>query len=133
MAFYSDVDISFDADPQSGDLKVLTDSRAIAQAVKNLVLTSVFEKPFQPSIGGNIYALLFENFNSVTRLVVAERIREVVDLYEPRAKVQYVDIYEDKGPTGVKLDANEIVVVVGFYAYNIPTLVTTDILLRRLR
>lgn len=133
MAFYSDFDISFEPDPRSRDIKLVTNEQSVAQSIKNLVLTSFYEKPFQPSIGGNIKRFLFEPLDSVTKLLVAEQIKEVVDLFEPRARIEFVDIYDTVGPTGIKLDPHEAVVVVGYYVVNIPVLVTVQILLQRLR
>ena len=133
MALYSDFDISFERDAFSGDIQIIEDEMAVKQAVKLLVLTTFYERPFQPSIGSIIYSLLFEPLSEVTELLIARTINDVVSQFEPRASMKFVDVYTDIGPNGVALDGHTIVVNVGFFVYNRPNLVTTTIALRRLR
>jgi hypothetical protein len=56
---YKDIDLSFTA-KTNGEIFVKKEAAAVKQAVKNLILTDYFEKPFEPFYGGNIRALLFE-------------------------------------------------------------------------
>jgi phage baseplate assembly protein W len=133
MALYSDFNISFEQDPFSRDIQVVEDEEAVKQSVKSLVLTTFYERPFQPSIGSIIYQLLFEPISDVTELLIARTINDVITQFEPRASVKFVDVYSDTDPNGVKLDGHTVVVDVGFYVYNRPNLVTTTIVLRRLR
>ena len=56
---YSDIDLTFAKKP-SGEIYKKTDAAAVKQAVKNLLLTNKYEKPFQPSFGGDLNNLLFE-------------------------------------------------------------------------
>jgi len=56
---YKDIDLTFAAKP-SGEIFKKTDAAAVKQAVKNLMLTNHFEKPFQPTFGANLRDLLFE-------------------------------------------------------------------------
>ncbi len=44
---YRDIDLSFTAKP-NGELYVKRDAAAVTQALKNLIQTNYFEKPFQP-------------------------------------------------------------------------------------
>lgn len=133
MALYSDFDISLEKDTFSRDLVVLEDYNAVRQSVKNLVLTMFYERPFQPSIGSAIYDLLFEPLTELTEMLLQQSIKDVINQFEPRAKVQFVNVYTGTGPNNVQLDDHEIVVDVGFYVYNLPTLTTASVTLRRLR
>lgn len=133
MSVYKDINDLFTPDPKTGDLAVVEDAAAVAQAVKNLVLTSHFERPFQPSIGSGVYDLLFEPMNTVTEYVLAKTIKDVIDKFEPRATVDYIDVYSSVGPNGEPLSQHEIFVVVAFYVRNNPQLMTTTILLKRTR
>lgn len=133
MALYSDLDISFTPDPITGDLAVVSDEQSVTQSVKNLILTSFYERPFQPSLGSAVNLMLFENNDEVTRFILAQKIKQVVDLFEPRAEVKLVDIYDTFGPKREKLDPHTLIINVGFLVQNFPTLVTTQIILRRLR
>lgn len=130
---YRDFHLSFGADPLSGNLLTVEDEAAVAQSVRTLILTSLYERPFQPALGSIIYRLLFEPFDAITKQVLAQTIKDVVTQFESRATVKFVDFYEGRGPNNELIDDNTLCVVVGFYVYNKPNLVTTNVLLRRTR
>ena len=52
--FFSDFNMSFATHDTTKDLSVLTNENSVKQAIKNLILTDVYERPFQPGIGCNI-------------------------------------------------------------------------------
>lgn len=133
MALYRDFDISFEKDALSGDLKIVENEAAVAQSVRTLVLTALYERPFQPSIGSTVSHLLFEQMTDVTERRIAQTIKRTIDQFEPRATLSYVDIYSDRDQNGKPLDGHTIIVDVAFYVYNRPNLVTTTLSLRRLR
>lgn len=133
MSSYSDLGISFEKDALSGDLPIVTDEAAVSQAIRSLVLTSLYERPFQPSIGSVISQLLFEPLTEITKTLLARTIKQVIDQFEPRATCKYVDIYTGIGPGGETLDDYTVVVDVGFFVHNRPNLTTTRVVLRRLR
>ena len=133
MALYSDFDISFAKNPVSGDIQTVEDTRAAAQSVKNLILTNFFERPFQPPLGSAVYLRLFDQFDSIAEFALAQDIRDVLRLYEPRVTLKFVTVYRQKGPNNEKLDDHTIVLNVGFVVENLPQLVTTQITLLRLR
>ena len=56
---FRDIDLSFTAKP-NGEIYVKRDAAAVTQALKNLIQTNYYEKPFQPFFGGNIRSMLFE-------------------------------------------------------------------------
>ena len=83
----TDIDMNFNFHPISGDIIPKTNERAIKQAVMNLVLLNYYEKPFRPDIGGDIYRMLFENYDEVgTMSVVEKTISDLIRDYEPRVK-----------------------------------------------
>ena len=43
-----------------GDLAKTVDEFAVAQSIKNLILTDKMERPFQPTLGCDIRKVLFE-------------------------------------------------------------------------
>lgn len=133
MPLYKDFHLSFDADSLTRDLKTVEDEEAVIQSIKNLVLTVFFERPFQPSLGSGVYNLLFEPLDDVIQILIAQQIKDVVSRFEPRATVKFVDMYTETGPNGEKLGDHDLVIVVGFTVFNLPTLVTSEFILRRLR
>ena len=60
MEAYKDLDLFFTAHPITGDVATKSDSDAVRRAVRNIVLTNYYERPFKPSLGGNVRGLLFE-------------------------------------------------------------------------
>jgi len=133
MALYSDLDYAFLIDSASKDLTVLVDDDAVIQSVRALILTSYYERPFQPSMGSTLRRLLFEQFDEVTKMALAQSVKQTVELFEPRAKVKFVDIYTSYGPSGRVIDENTVVIVVSFFVFNRPNLVSTEFALQRLR
>ena len=60
---YSDLNLNFTKNPATNDVARLTDIEAVKRAVRNLVLTNQFERPFHPEIGSSIRDLLL-NYKS---------------------------------------------------------------------
>jgi phage baseplate assembly protein W len=77
----------------TGNITILRDDAAIKNALKNLVLTNFFERPFQPSLGANLRGLLFEPADGVTRLAIKDNIESVVKK-EPRVKLLNVSVID---------------------------------------
>lgn len=133
MALYSDLNISFVKNAASGDLSVVTDAEAVKQSVLSLLYTNFYERPFQPPLGSAVQLRLFEPYDSVTEFVLAQDIKKVIELYEPRATVKYVDIYKNRGPNNEMIDEHAILVEVAFVVQNIPQIQTAQLILTRLR
>lgn len=83
---YSDIDLSFTPRP-SGEIYKKVDSAAVKQAIKNLITTNFYEKPFQPSFGANVSALLFDLADDETSYEIETACKVAIERYEPRAKV----------------------------------------------
>lgn len=92
---YSDFDLAFKAHPNTKDVTILRDVDAVKQSVKNLVLTSRGERPFNPLLGSSIRKLLFEPVDAFTAMDLKEAITETIENYEPRVNLQLVDVVDD--------------------------------------
>ena len=105
MARYSDFFTSFQAHPDTKQLLVKTDERAISQSIRNLILTNRGERPFEKDIGSNIRALLFENFTEFTEDLIEDYIRETLTR-EPRAQINniVVKINEQYGSVQITIE-----------------------------
>ena len=84
--------MTFKSNPITKDLITKKDAAAIRQAVSNLLYTRIGERPFNPGIGTNLSNLLFEPISSVTAGFISAEIREVLGVYEPRIRVEQVDV-----------------------------------------
>lgn len=91
---YSDVDLSFELNSTTGDIYKKKDAAAVQQAIKNIMLTNRFEKPFQPDFGGNLQALLFDlSKGSETEYEIRNQIKNTIERYEPRCSIEEIEIF----------------------------------------
>ena len=87
--WFTDIDINMKIHPESKDMVLKYDLQSISRALKNLLLTNHYDRPFKPSIGLNLRSMLFEL--DITHTKVLEN--EIIDLiknYEPRASITSV-------------------------------------------
>ena len=123
---FTDIDMAFAALPVSGDIATKIDEAAIKQALRNLVLTKNFERPFHPEIGSQVLGLLFENYTPLTRQVLEQSITNVILNFEPRVKLLQVKV------TG-RPDENGVDVQIMFNILNTVKPIQLDISLKRTR
>ena len=124
---YSDLGLSFERNVATNDLIVKKDVDAVKQSIRNLILTNHYERPFHPEIGSNVTALLFEPMNPITANVLQRNIAEVIENFEPRARL--VSVIASSQP-----DANAYEVTISFYVVNVPgELITLTTMLERSR
>ena len=92
---YSDIDFTFTRTPGRNDVALSYDEMAVVRSVRNLLLTKNYEKPFQPHIGSRINQLLFEPISPITAASLQSEIEQVINNYEPRAKIDIVTVVEN--------------------------------------
>ena len=81
---YKDLDLMFTSHPITGDVATKSDSDAVRRAVRNIVMTNYYERPFKPSLGGNIRGLLFELDTDRKLNRARRRLAETIEDFEPR-------------------------------------------------
>ena len=81
---FKDISLSFSPHPVTKDLPVLLNERAVVRSVRNLVETIPTERFFDPDLGTDIRASLFENFNATTVTIIEDQVRSTIRRYEPR-------------------------------------------------
>lgn len=106
---YKDIDLTFEVKPGpggvslSGDVFKKVDTAAVFQAVKNLLLTNRYEKPFNPEFGGDLSRLLFENITEFTSNDIKNLINSAIFAFEPRVEVlSIVTKYGSSFPSNAK-------------------------------
>ena len=123
---YRDLDLFFNK-KSNKDVNKVTDIEAVKRSVRNLVLLNSYEKPFHPEIAGDVRGLLFELMTPLTSAVIARKVQDVIENFEPRARLTGVNATPN-------FDRNAYELSVYFYVVNAPTeLVEVDALLERLR
>ena len=121
---FKDFSVNFAKNPFTDDLSVVHNDNSIKQAVKNIILTSPGEKPFQPLIGSSVSRLLFEPLDAFTADTIAEEIRTTINQYEPRVALTRVDvtpIYEN----------NKLNVSLEYRIVGLPIVETIEFVLQR--
>lgn len=93
---YSDIDIMFTAHPISGDITTKKDSDAVKRAVRNIILTNNYERPFKPNFGANLRAQLFELQGIGSKKRIASDISDALSALEPRIRNVNVSFGEEK-------------------------------------
>ena len=124
---YRDLDLFFSRKNGTNDITKITDIEAVKRSIRNLVLTNFYEKPFHPEIGSGIRDMLFENMTPITAVVLARKVEDVIENFEPRARLISVRSL----PNFIR---NEYEVTIEFFVVNTPTeLVDMTVFLEVLR
>ena len=111
---YTDLDLFFGKKSSNSDVQELTDVKAVKRSIRNLVLLNHYEKPFHPEIASGIRNMLFELMTPITAQIIARKIEDVINNFEPRARLI--------GVTAIPLlDKNTYEVSIEFYVVNQPT------------
>ena len=123
---FSDLDLNFTAHPVTKDIVLRYDENAIKNSLKNLILTSNFERPFHSEIGSPIKRMLFEPFTPMYSVVLRRAIIDTVNNFEPR--VQLLDVRIQ-----ILEDQNSVNISIEFKIINSERPIVLDLLLERTR
>ena len=122
---YKDLDLSFTSS-DVGNIFKKTEAAAVKQAVKTLLSSNRFDKPFDPDFGVDLRSFLFELADKNTGGEITQRIKETIESYEPRAAVRSIRV-------GVQEDINAVNVLMTFQVRNTTQTVTFETTISRLR
>ena len=123
---FKDIDLDFGRNQVTNDVNTVENVIAIKRAVKNLIQTNFYERPFHPELGCGIRGLLFENYTPITGIFLKRKIEEVIANYEPRVRLDSVSLDDDP-------DRNRLVCDIYFYVHGIPGPQQVTTMLQRLR
>ena len=85
---FVDISLSFTPNPLTGDLNTITNERAINNAIKNIVLISPNEVPFNRNMGSTVAYLMFEMCDEATAGMLKQEIQRAIQYNEPRVELQ---------------------------------------------
>lgn len=123
---FSDLDLDFTKHPVTKDVSRKVNENAIATAIRNLLLTSHYERPFNPDLGSNLKKFLFEPIDNVTTSLIQDSIFETIKNYEPRVTVEEV-------VAAPNYDMQRYDVYVTFFVKNTAEPITISFFLERIR
>lgn len=123
---FTDLDLNFTAHPLSRDISKRTNENAVKASVRNLILTSYYERPFRSDIGSPIRQLLFELPGPMTKELIKRSIIDTINNFEPRAQIINVEVK-------FNTDNNSVDVVIEFKVLNGVNVTTLELTLERTR
>ena len=126
ITIYQDFKKSLERSPVSNDLTVFKDEDAVKESIKNLILTNRGERLMQPTLGGDVQAMLFENITPSVITLIEDKIRDTIEINEPRAEL--VDVIVSSN-----IDDNQVNVKIVFYIKNVEQPIALDVFLERTR
>jgi phage baseplate assembly protein W len=123
---FVDIDASFTPNPVTGDLAVRTDDQAIKFAVRSLIMTNYYERPFHSNIGSPVNSLMFENMGPNFKIILRQSIVDTINNFEPRVDVLEVKV--DDSP-----DNNRVYITIIFKIKNTERPIEVGLTLTRTR
>lgn len=123
---YKDLDLNFKAHPVTKDVIKRTGNSAIIGALRNLILTNLYEKPFQPSFGSRVRGLLFEDVSYITASVLQSEISKTIENFEPRVGIDAIKVQANP-------EQNRYDITIRFYINNLEAPVTINFFLEKIR
>ena len=113
---FKDISMTFQSNPLNSDLIAIKNENAIARSLRNIVFTTPGEKFFNESFGSKITESVFENIDEINATVIADEIREAIDIYEPRVELDSVKAYPDFDNNGF-----DVIITYDVVGTSIPT------------
>ena len=123
---YSDFNHSFIANPNTRQLPRKTNTEAVKQSLRSMLLTNKYERLRNPEFGTNIRRYLFESFDGHIVEQLENEIRISIQNYEPRVRV--IDIVVDPRP-----DDNSIYINIEFAIVTAKDSTNLELILYRVR
>jgi len=87
---YADLDLTFRKVPGTNDVALRYDDQAVVSAIRYLLMTNFHERPFQPTLGSNMNAMLFEPSSGVMASMLKDEISNVISNFETRATINEI-------------------------------------------
>ena len=123
---WSDLDLDFVVHPVTKDIVRKTNVEAVKRAVRNLILTNRYERPFHPEIDGGVTRHLFGLSTAHTKHDIQLAVETCLANSEPRVTVDNVVVSGD-------LDRNGFNVSILFTVLNSPEPIEVALFLERIR
>jgi phage baseplate assembly protein W len=124
---YSDFTNNFIKHPITNELITIKNEDSVRQAFKNLILTNIGERFFNPFFGSNINRTLFENFGPFVIEDINRYITMSAKQFEKRINLLNVSVTDNSDKNGISIN-------VVFAMINNPTVpINVSIFLKRVR
>jgi len=123
---FSDLDLNFEPHPVTKDAPRKFDDNAIKASLRNLIFLNHYEAPFHSDKGSGLKELAFELPTPLLRTTMERVILDLVRNYEPRVRLNSVDIR-------MGTDSNSVGITINYNIINNPLPQTLSVVLERTR
>jgi len=123
---FSDISLSFEANPITKDIIKVKDDISVKQSIKILIMTEFFEAPFQKGKGTRVRQILFDLITDGGAELIRSEIIDVIEAKEPRANL--IDVVVIPVP-----DENRYVIKIIFSMINTLEPLQVEMFISRLR
>jgi len=139
--YFSDIPNNFTQTLFGNELTKVINERSITQSIKNLIYTNLGERMFQPTVGSDILAMLFQPNLEDYREEIELYIQTTIANYEPRAEIIQVLFPTDNIPDNINREAfpdsvineNSVELSIIYRVINNPEPLTLNLVLKRVR
>ena len=107
---FKDLSVTFKKHPVTDDLVQVKDKAAIVQSITGLLLTMKGERPFQPELGCDIKRILFEPLDYASAGTIKKEVKETLDRYEPRIRIDDIVCEPDFDNNGYNVELSFTIV-----------------------
>ncbi|HOZ78808.1 MAG TPA: GPW/gp25 family protein [Ferruginibacter sp.] len=81
-------------------LEMTEKTEDIEKSLQILLTTAIGERIMQPRYGCNMEDLVFESLDTGTRTIITDKIKTAILFFEPRIKVEKIELNDSKGQEG---------------------------------
>lgn len=124
--YFSDFLNNFDSHPINNTLAKVSNENSVKQSIRNLILTNLGERLFQPTIGSNIIHALFEPNDVITAENINSFVKSTINQNEPRATLLSVKVFPN--PDYYSFNVN---IIFSLINSNVP--IQMNVILKRVR
>lgn len=112
--------------PITKDIVRNKNDKSVKQSIRNIVLTDIGERLFQPTIGSNIRSALFEPNDIILSENIKMAVRSAIAFHEPRAQVFDVEVVPFP-------EESRLAINIYFSIINSTVIESLNLILRRVR
>lgn len=101
---FKDLSLMFRPHPLTGDITRVFDYDSVTQALKTIIYTEFFERPFSSQLkAGSIRSKLFEINDPIALREIQEHIASAILKCEPRVLIQLIKVTQAENPNAVNV------------------------------
>ena len=123
---FRDIDLDLELNPLTSDFVKLSHIESVKRRVKTLVLTNLYDRPYQPALGTQVSGLLFENIGTEELSMMEQMIIDLIRAFEPFVDVLRVGVSDFDNGLGVQIQ-------ISFSVIDSPEFAQLTIILDRVR